>query len=170
MPVWLSDGKIVLQDGAVVLCDECPCDQTGCVRCPDGAIARFWRLVVADVTANPTAVSGTNASCLNANGTFILEMAGMTDASFECGGEAEFITMPILNACSGDTTGTWKLGWLLGDWYLSLDDNFGGAIVSYSLSDADFDCLGPNTFSLFSTVQPLVDCCVFPATLTIEPD
>lgn len=28
MPLWLKDGGIILEDGAIVLCDECPCGAT----------------------------------------------------------------------------------------------------------------------------------------------
>lgn len=78
MSVWLSNGEIVMDNGQIIVCDECPCTGTGtvlvpqpCEACPDGdGVANGLSLDVTGFTNNSGMPSGCSV-CPGLDGTYL---------------------------------------------------------------------------------------------------
>lgn len=151
---------IVLDDSGAILCEDCPCGgiTTGaCDKCL-GGIALCWELVVAGIS---------HSGCgPGHNGTFICEQ-GAVGAFNPCQVESGLTSYQFP---SGFVCGTFQSKWSFN--YQSISDqwrlakNSGNGSIRYVIDGlANFDCLGPNTFSQ-DFMPPNWS---GPATLTVEP-
>lgn len=146
-------------DPACVPTADIVCCSTDCPGTAGGA--RCFELVVAGVT------NGVCTHCNGYDGTFILEITSGPFAS-SC-----IWTAVITNACNSPTLTAYGMRRdTLDSSFMSItlsafsaEGPVLGVQVRYRIPFADFDCNGPNTFTLTSQSTG----CSWPATITIEP-
>lgn len=169
LTAWLSETGVLLDDTGVLLCADCPCgpETGGCTHCPDGVLAKFWSLTVSGIT------DGTGANCANANGTFTIQLLtnpsncrAVSTTSFTIPNGEQCLSLPAPQP----VTGVWSFYHESnGYWYVLLQAATLGLIVAaYRLIDTSFDCLGPNTLSLYAP-DTKTCCATYPSTITITP-
>jgi hypothetical protein len=70
MPLWLNNGALVIKDGALVLCGECPCEES-CTSCLHGEAPAS---LVVEISGWGQA-GDECANCAGRNGAFVLDWA-----------------------------------------------------------------------------------------------
>jgi len=173
---WLNNGGIVLQNGKVTLCEECPCDTgtgTGTGTGAEPPVTPACMLCVSMPIQWTFSVSGvTDSNCSNCsafNGTVVItHTAGCTFAT------ENFDSCPAGTiACSGlNYSPGWYMTGLPGPpvlWELFaklVRESTCLQLGTATYSCADFDCLTGGTFTRL-TQGP--SCTNFPSTIVVSP-
>lgn len=147
---------------SVRCCDPDPqCAVGECCGCE--ASPYEWSLSVGGV-ANQTAVPPIGTACPCHNGTWTLGLTARNSVTGVCTWASD--PGPCVNA---PAAGMWQLSCDPGAGTATLSTQHtpgGGGQATYTASLAGWDCLGPNTLSLFSNSG---HCQSWPATVTITP-
>lgn len=156
---WTVGGRgIIMNAGAVVVCDECPCEMEpeptpiptieGCPGCEE--MPQFWLLSISGITN-----SAFCADCDGANGTWRLEYVEFIEG-VGCIWEYHIPTV----MCGGVT---WRL--IANGTSLELDDD---ASLGVKWRLEDYECMEANVLD-FVPITSHPFCETWPATVTITP-
>lgn len=73
---WLKNGKVIMRDGKVVMCEDCPCEENepcrACANCKSGTTPSWIRLAISGIADGSGFKNPRDCPCDTLNGEYVL--------------------------------------------------------------------------------------------------